>query len=98
MFSNTFFFFLYSYRIDNNNDAVCLGGSRHQTPDTTDERITDLPPRQFGSGRGPRIGGGRRDNRRDERRRTNDDEDTVLDSQDVSSVDRGKCILCIYEP
>lgn len=30
----------------------------------------------------------RRD-RRDERRRTTDDEDTVLDSQDVSSIDRG---------
>lgn len=30
----------------------------------------------------------RRD-RRDERRRTTDDEDTVLDSQDGSSIDRG---------
>lgn len=34
----------------------------------------------------------RRD-RRDERRRTTDDEDTVLDSQDVSSIDRGNNIL-----
>lgn len=30
----------------------------------------------------------RRD-RKDDRRRTNDDEETVLDSQDVSSIDRG---------
>lgn len=67
--------------------AIVLG-SRHQTPDTTDERISDLPPRQFGGSRGSR-GGPRRD-RRDDRRRTNDDEDTILDSQDVSSVDRGK--------
>ncbi|XP_049821449.1 synaptic functional regulator FMR1 isoform X2 [Aethina tumida] len=62
-------------------------GSRHQTPDTADERVHDLPPRHYGSSRGGR-GGGRRDARRDDRRRTNDDEDTVLDSQDVSSVDR----------
>ncbi|KAI4457722.1 fragile x mental retardation syndrome-related protein [Holotrichia oblita] len=61
--------------------------SRHQTPDTAEERISNLPPRQYGSG--PRGRGGRRDNRdrRDERRRTTDDEETVLDSQDVSSVD-----------
>lgn len=36
----------------------------------------------------------RRD-RRDERRRTTDDEDTVLDSQDVSSIDRGNNIFPI---
>lgn len=63
-------------------------GSRHQTPDTMDERVHDLPPRNY-SGPRNRV---RRDNhhRRDDRRRTTDDEDTVLDSQDVSSVDRGK--------
>lgn len=72
--------------------------------DGNDERIRDLPPRgghQGGQGSGTygnRQGGRpnlpRRD-RRDERRRTTDDEDTVLDSQDLSSVDRGKfdCIL-----
>ncbi|XP_023310377.1 synaptic functional regulator FMR1 isoform X5 [Anoplophora glabripennis] len=58
-------------------------GSRHQTPDTADERVSDLPPRYY-----PRGGRGRRDNRRDDRRRTTDDEETVLDSQDVSSADR----------
>ncbi|KAJ8918055.1 hypothetical protein NQ315_011511 [Exocentrus adspersus] len=61
-----------------------MSRSRHQTPDTADERISDLPPRYY-----PRGGGrGRRDNRRDDRRRTTDDEETVLDSQDVSSADR----------
>lgn len=50
--------------------------------------MRDLPPRQYGSRGIPR--GGRRDNRRDDRRRTNDEEDTILDSQEVSSVDRGK--------
>lgn len=40
------------------------------------------------SGRQGRPTTQRRD-RRDERRRTTDDEDTVLDSQDVSSIDRG---------
>jgi hypothetical protein len=64
-----------------------FAGSRHQTPDTVDERVSDLPPRHFG---GPRGRGGRRDNRRDDRRRTTDDEETVLDSQEVSSVDRGE--------
>lgn len=64
-------------------------GSRHQTPDTTDERVRDLQPRQYGNSRGPR-GALRRDGRRDDRRRTTDEEDTVLDSQEVSSVDRGK--------
>lgn len=51
------------------------------------------------SGYGGRQGGGtggggrgtaQRRDRRDDRRRTTDDEDTVLDSQDVSSIDRGK--------
>lgn len=66
-------------------------GSRHQTPDTADERVSDLPPRHYGGG-GSRGRGGRRDNRRgDDRRRTTDDEETVLDlSQEVSSVDRGR--------
>ncbi|XP_008209110.1 synaptic functional regulator FMR1 isoform X2 [Nasonia vitripennis] len=50
-----------------------------------------------GSGYGGRQGGGgggggrpntQRRDRRDDRRRTTDDEDTVLDSQDVSSIDR----------
>ncbi|XP_017786784.1 PREDICTED: synaptic functional regulator FMR1-like isoform X2 [Nicrophorus vespilloides] len=57
-------------------------GSRHQTPDTADERVGDVP-RQYGQ-----RGRGRRDTRRDDRRRTTDDEETVLDSQEVSSVDR----------
>lgn len=67
-------------------------GSRHQTPDTVDERVRDMPPRQYGSGpRGPRgPAGPRRDPRRDDRRRTTDEEDTVLDSQEISSVERGK--------
>lgn len=51
-----------------------------------------MPPRQYGSG--PRIPRGppgpRRDFRRDDRRRTMDEEDTVLDTQEISSVDRGK--------
>jgi len=54
------------------------------------------------SGRQGRPPTQRRD-RRDERRRTTDDEDTVLDSQDVSSIDRGNNIyqyniinICIY--
>lgn len=72
----------------------CLD-SRHQTPDTAEERISNLPPRQYGGG--GRGRGGRRDNRdrRDERRRTTDDEETVLDSQDVSSVDLGKFITIL---
>ncbi|XP_025834791.1 fragile X mental retardation syndrome-related protein 1 isoform X2 [Agrilus planipennis] len=72
-----------------NNDGRYNAGSRQNTPDTVDERIRDLPPRQYGP-RGGRGGGGgpRRDGRRDDRRRTTDDEETVLDSQDVSSVDR----------
>ena len=41
-----------------------------------------------GGGGGGRPSAQRRD-RRDDRRRTTDDEDTVLDSQDVSSIDRG---------
>ncbi|XP_023713646.1 synaptic functional regulator FMR1 isoform X5 [Cryptotermes secundus] len=70
-------------------------GSRHQTPDTADERVRDLPPRQHQYQTGPRPNTHpsrqplRRDHRRDERRRMTDEEDTVMDSQDVSSVDRG---------
>ncbi|GLV44203.1 Fmr1 [Carabus blaptoides fortunei] len=63
-------------------------GSRHQTPDTVDERVRDLPPRQFQNIRGGSRNHPRRDNRRDERRRMTDDEEIVLDSQDVSSIDR----------
>nr|XP_023025161.1 uncharacterized protein LOC111513226 [Leptinotarsa decemlineata] len=59
-------------------------GFRHQTPDTTNERIHDLPPRYYG---GP-TARGRRENRRDDRRRTTDDEDTVLDSQDISRANK----------
>nr|CAD7256711.1 unnamed protein product [Timema shepardi] len=73
-----------------------MPGSRHQTPDTVDDRVRDLPPRQqhqYQSGPPPQSRGHnqppRRDNRRDERRRMTDEEDTVLDSQDVSSIDRG---------
>ncbi|GFG30889.1 hypothetical protein Cfor_07453 [Coptotermes formosanus] len=71
-----------------------IEGSRHQTPDTVDERVRDLPPRQHQYQTGPRPNTHpsrqplRRDHRRDERRRMTDEEDTVMDSQDVSSVDR----------
>lgn len=71
---------------------VLSAGSRHQTPDTVDERINNVPSRSYGGGGGggyQKGGRGKRDNRRDDRRRTNDDEETILDSQDVSSVDRG---------
>nr|CAD7406851.1 unnamed protein product [Timema poppensis] len=75
---------------------ISCSGSRHQTPDTVDDRVRDLPPRQqhqYQSGPPPQSRGHnqppRRDNRRDERRRMTDEEDTVLDSQDVSSIDRG---------
>lgn len=73
-----------------------IAGSRHQTPDTADERVRDLPPRQHQYQAGPRPNTHpsrqplRRDHRRDERRRMTDEEDTVMDSQDVSSVDRGE--------
>ncbi|XP_066581204.1 fragile X messenger ribonucleoprotein 1 homolog isoform X2 [Prorops nasuta] len=72
-------------------------GLRRDAFDGNDDRPRDLPPRgghqQGGNsgymggrqGRPPTI----RKDRRDERRRTTDDEDTVLDSQDVSSIDRG---------
>ncbi|XP_015123133.1 synaptic functional regulator FMR1 isoform X3 [Diachasma alloeum] len=76
-------------------------GNRRDTMDGNDERVRDLPPRG-GSHQGHQGGSGgsypgnrqgrppapRRD-RRDDRRRTTDDEETVLDSQDVSSIDRG---------
>lgn len=67
------------------NILIFYSGSRHQTPDT-DDRINNVPSRPYG---GSKIGRGRRDNRRDDRRRNNDDEETILDIQDVSSVDRG---------
>ncbi|XP_017752706.1 PREDICTED: synaptic functional regulator FMR1 isoform X2 [Eufriesea mexicana] len=73
-------------------------GLRRDTLDGNEDRVRDLPPRgghQGGAGNSGYMGGrqGRpptqRRDRRDERRRTTDDEDTVLDSQDVSSIDRG---------
>ncbi|XP_018310629.1 synaptic functional regulator FMR1 isoform X8 [Mycetomoellerius zeteki] len=72
-------------------------GLRRDTLDGSEDRVRDLPPRGghqgagnsgYMSGRQGRPPTQRRD-RRDERRRTTDDEDTVLDSQDVSSIDRG---------
>lgn len=73
-----------------------LLGSRHQTPDTADERVRDLPPRQQGGyqqsrGGYPNRRGGpnsRMRGRPDDRRRMNDEEETLLDSHD--SVDRGE--------
>ncbi|XP_018049893.1 PREDICTED: synaptic functional regulator FMR1 isoform X3 [Atta colombica] len=71
-------------------------GLRRDTLDGSEDRVRDLPPRGghqgagnsgYMSGRQGRPPTQRRD-RRDERRRTTDDEDTVLDSQDVSSIDR----------
>ncbi|XP_015603808.1 synaptic functional regulator FMR1 isoform X6 [Cephus cinctus] len=75
-------------------------GSRRDTLDGSEDRVRNLPPRgghqgQGGPGNSGYMGGrqGRppvqRRDRRDDRRRTTDDEDTVLDSQDVSSIDRG---------
>lgn len=73
-------------------------GLRRDTLDGSEDRVRDLPPRgghQGGAGNSGYMSGrqGRpptqRRDRRDERRRTTDDEDTVLDSQDVSSIDRG---------
>lgn len=49
-----------------------------------------------GGGSGGRPNTQRRD-RRDDRRRTTDDEDTVLDSQDVSSIDRGKILFFVFQ-
>ncbi|XP_015603807.1 synaptic functional regulator FMR1 isoform X5 [Cephus cinctus] len=74
-------------------------GSRRDTLDGSEDRVRNLPPRgghqgQGGPGNSGYMGGrqGRppvqRRDRRDDRRRTTDDEDTVLDSQDVSSIDR----------
>ncbi|XP_070155564.1 fragile X messenger ribonucleoprotein 1 homolog isoform X5 [Polyergus mexicanus] len=72
-------------------------GLRRDALDSNEDRVRDLPPRGghqgsagnsgYMSGRQGRPPTQRRD-RRDERRRTTDDEDTVLDSQDVSSIDR----------
>ncbi|XP_050449652.1 fragile X messenger ribonucleoprotein 1 homolog isoform X3 [Cataglyphis hispanica] len=72
-------------------------GLRRDALDSNEDRVRDLPPRgghQGGAGNSGYMSGrqGRpptqRRDRRDERRRTTDDEDTVLDSQDVSSIDR----------
>ncbi|XP_076164901.1 synaptic functional regulator FMR1 isoform X2 [Ptiloglossa arizonensis] len=72
-------------------------GLRRDTLDGSEDRVRDLPPRgghQGGAGNSGYMGGrqgrppAQRRDRRDERRRTTDDEDTVLDSQDVSSIDR----------
>ncbi|XP_066252286.1 RNA-binding protein FXR1 isoform X1 [Euwallacea similis] len=64
-------------------------GSRHQTPDTTDERVNDR--RGLNRYESARPGGrGRRGDgfrRGDDRRRNHDEEETVLDSQEVSSAD-----------
>lgn len=46
-------------------------GSRRETPDKEDDRISDLPPRQRG---------------RNGRRRVTDEDDTVLDIHEVSSI------------
>lgn len=76
------FFLLNSFVLQVNS----VTGSRHQTPDTADERIRDLPLRQQ---RNPYRGGPRpRGQSANDRRRMNDDEETLLDSHD--SVDRGK--------
>ncbi|XP_029157177.1 synaptic functional regulator FMR1 isoform X8 [Nylanderia fulva] len=73
-------------------------GLRRDALDSNEDRVRELPPRgghQGGAGNSGYMSGrqGRpptqRRDRRDERRRTTDDEDTVLDSQDVSSIDRG---------
>ncbi|XP_014471553.1 PREDICTED: fragile X mental retardation syndrome-related protein 1 isoform X7 [Dinoponera quadriceps] len=73
-------------------------GLRRDTMDSSEDRVRDLPPRgghQGGAGNSGYMSGrqgrptAQRRDRRDERRRTTDDEDTVLDSQDVSSIDRG---------
>ncbi|KAK0161207.1 hypothetical protein PV327_009702 [Microctonus hyperodae] len=77
-----------------------IAGPRRDTMDgrDNDDRIRDLPPRGNHQGhqggnsgymgnRQMRPQAQRRD-RRDDRRRTTDDEETVLDSHDVSSVDR----------
>ncbi|KAL0116026.1 hypothetical protein PUN28_011113 [Cardiocondyla obscurior] len=73
-------------------------GLRRDTLDGSEDRVRDIPPRgghQGGAGNSGYMSGrqgrppAQRRDRRDERRRTTDDEDTVLDSQDVSSIDRG---------
>ncbi|KAL0116030.1 hypothetical protein PUN28_011113 [Cardiocondyla obscurior] len=72
-------------------------GLRRDTLDGSEDRVRDIPPRgghQGGAGNSGYMSGrqgrppAQRRDRRDERRRTTDDEDTVLDSQDVSSIDR----------
>ncbi|XP_034949961.1 synaptic functional regulator FMR1 isoform X8 [Chelonus insularis] len=85
------------------NSRYTLGSRRDNADGRDEDRIRDLPPRGghqshqgghqggnnsgYMSGRQMRPPVPRRD-RRDDRRRTTDDEETVLDSQDVSSVDR----------
>ncbi|XP_012258953.2 synaptic functional regulator FMR1 isoform X8 [Athalia rosae] len=75
-------------------------GSRRDTLDGSEDRMRDSSMRgghqgQGGSGNSGYTGGrqgrppSQRRDRRDDRRRMTDDEDTVLDSQDVSSIDRG---------
>ncbi|XP_012258910.2 synaptic functional regulator FMR1 isoform X3 [Athalia rosae] len=74
-------------------------GSRRDTLDGSEDRMRDSSMRgghqgQGGSGNSGYTGGrqgrppSQRRDRRDDRRRMTDDEDTVLDSQDVSSIDR----------
>lgn len=83
-------------------NVIQFAGLRRDTLDGSEDRVRDLPPRgghQGGAGNSGYMGSrqGRpptqRRDRRDERRRTTDDEDIVLDSQDVSSIDRGNGIL-----
>lgn len=82
-------------------NIIYFTGLRRDTLDGSEDRVRDLPPRggHQGAGNSGYMGGrqGRpptqRRDRRDERRRTTDDEDTVLDSQDVSSIDRGSNIF-----
>ncbi|XP_015519206.1 fragile X messenger ribonucleoprotein 1 homolog isoform X9 [Neodiprion pinetum] len=74
-------------------------GSRRDTLDGSEDRMRDSSMRgghqgQGGSGNSGYMGSrqgrppSQRRDRRDDRRRMTDDEDTVLDSQDVSSIDR----------
>lgn len=63
---------------------ILLIGSRYQTPDSVDDRMSES--RKYLRYRSAR-GYGRRG---DDRRRNHDDEETVLDSQEVSSADRGE--------
>ncbi|XP_050294214.1 RNA-binding protein FXR1 [Anthonomus grandis grandis] len=63
-------------------------GSRHQTPDIEERGGPDRWDYSR-DGMNRRGGRGRRgDGRRDDRRRNHDEEETVMDTQDVSSADR----------